>query len=71
MVPKAWLFMITQITGMSSTKAVARAAGFWPKPQSTRATTTRSGMASLTPSAAGEPKPMVANPPGVKMVPGS
>ena len=71
MVPKAQLFMITQITAMSSSNAVASAAGFCPKPPSPiNATTTLSGIATLAPSAAGEPNPIVANPPGVKTLPG-
>ena len=70
--PNAQLFMITQTTAMSSSNAVASTAGFWPKPPSpTSATTTRSGRAILTPSAAGGPKPIVAKPPGVKNVPGT
>ena len=71
MVPNAWLFMITQMTAMSSSNAVASAAGFWPKPPSPiSATTTLSGSATLAPSAAGAPKPIVAKPPGVKTLPG-
>ena len=34
MVPKALLFITTQTTGMFSSRAVARSAGFWPKPPS-------------------------------------
>ena len=69
--PNAQLFMITHMTAMSSSNAVASIAGFWPKPPSPiSATTTLSGRASLAPSAAGEPKPIVAKPPGVKTVPG-
>ena len=53
--------MITQMTGMPISTAVASTDGFWPKPPSpTRASTTLSGQASLAPIAAGAPKPIVA-----------
>ena len=70
MVPNALLFITTQTTPTFRSRAVYRTAGLAPKPPSpTSDTTTRSGHAIFAPSAAGAPKPMVANPPGVNTEP--
>jgi hypothetical protein len=64
MVPNAQLFMITQITAMSSSNAVARAAGFWPKPPSPIKATTPCPAWRPWRQRRREPKPIVANPRG-------
>ena len=59
--PNAKLFIITQITAMSYSNAVASTEGIWPNPPSpTSAITVRSGKASYAPIAACAPKPNVA-----------
>ena len=63
--------MTSQMMARPCSTAVASADGFWPNPPSpTSESTTRSGAAIFAPMAAGGPKPMVANPPGVSTLPG-
>ena len=63
MVPKAELFMTTQVQAMPCSTAVARQVGFTPKPPSPVSVRhILSGAASLPPSTADAPKPIVARP---------
>ena len=72
MVPKAELFITTQVTAMPSWAAVARQEGCTPKPPSpVRVMQMRSGAASLPPSTAEAPKPMLARPEVWWMEPGT
>ena len=72
MVPNAALSITTNTTFRPASIAVASTAGLLPKPPSPMsATEARFGCATLTPSAADGPKPMVHNPLGVINVPGT
>ena len=72
MVPKAELFMTTQVQAMPFSTAVAMQVGLTPKPPSpVRVSTILSGAASLPPRTAEGPKPMVARPEEWWMVPGT
>ena len=63
MVPNAELFMTTHMQGMPCSTAVARQVGLTPKPPSpVRVTQILSGAASLPPTTADAPKPIVASP---------
>ena len=70
-VPNAALSITSQTTPSPASIAVATTDGLLPNaPSPISATTARSGCASLTPSAAAGPNPIVARPLGVMNVPG-
>jgi hypothetical protein len=72
MVPNAALSITSHTTPRPASIAVATTEGLLPNaPSPMSETTARSGFASLTPSAAAGPNPIVARPLGVMNVPGT